>query len=256
MKKLKFKWVVDPKPTGRCTSFNSRRSWPHAEYPNGEFAARIHCEGQDYVPHIVKTGQHPPLSIRIHNQSKIVNSSRAPDTVIGSFKTLDDAKKAFAKYMESDGIPYMPDVYQAHIKTNRDTLCMGIHTLSREVVHRNEIVDKLIDVIQSCVFTEGETIVRHIANPDDDEYSIECEFRSGIPSIIIDHDDYGYSTAIRACYVDSGHLILVALHADDSGNYIDVYYSFTFENDRYEYLQDISKISVLVPFKDFNEIKT
>jgi len=60
---MKIKWKVDPVPTGRFRSF-STRAWPDAEYENGDTAAHIICE-KEYVPADVRSGNYPPLTLRV-----------------------------------------------------------------------------------------------------------------------------------------------------------------------------------------------
>lgn len=51
---IKLKWRVSPEPTGRYRSFDTR-SWPHADYPNGDTAAMLTCS-ESYTADLAKGG--------------------------------------------------------------------------------------------------------------------------------------------------------------------------------------------------------
>lgn len=75
---MKLKWKVDPKPTGRFSSFDAR-GWPRAEDENGEIQAAIHAEGIarvltiQYTPEKAKSND---LTLRVR-----VRIDSAPDDV-------------------------------------------------------------------------------------------------------------------------------------------------------------------------------
>ena len=87
---MKYKWKVQPIPTGRYRSFE-HRGFPEAEYENGETAALILCD-DEYYPPDVKIGNHKPLKLRITVHSVIPWKWM---TVKGEFKTLKEAKNKF-----------------------------------------------------------------------------------------------------------------------------------------------------------------
>lgn len=57
---IKIKWEIMPAPTGMYRCFH-RRGWPFGLI-NGEVVFMFACE-DDYVPRLVKTGNHKPISI-------------------------------------------------------------------------------------------------------------------------------------------------------------------------------------------------
>lgn len=96
---MKYKWKVQPAPTGRYRSFE-KRGWPTADYENGRVAASIECE-DDYRPQNAKEGKHSLLTVRI------ADHSTKPFTwkkITKRFATLQEAKDAvdeiFKKYPE------------------------------------------------------------------------------------------------------------------------------------------------------------
>lgn len=64
---MKIKWKVSPAPTGRYRSFE-HRSWPTGYYDSKEQkpAVFLSCK-VDYRPHLVKVGDHPPITIIVLN---------------------------------------------------------------------------------------------------------------------------------------------------------------------------------------------
>lgn len=94
---MKVKWIVAPKPTGRYRSFE-KRGWPHAEYEDGQYAGSIVCtdQTQNYVPSQVKTGNHPPLKVRVYDYS---GPQRASVITKTEYKTLAEAKEVLAELL-------------------------------------------------------------------------------------------------------------------------------------------------------------
>ena len=88
---MKFKWRVDPEPTGRYRSFDTR-AWPSAVYDNDQqtTCAMIQCD-DEYTPERARTGNHAPLKLCIadHRETKF-NWMVAKNT----FATLKEAKAA------------------------------------------------------------------------------------------------------------------------------------------------------------------
>ncbi len=97
---MKYKWKVQPKPTGRYSSFE-HRGFPEAEYENGKIAALIICE-DGYYPKDVKVGNHKPLKLRVADHSMIPFKWF---TVKGEFKTLKEVKNKFDDFIKK--YPYM-----------------------------------------------------------------------------------------------------------------------------------------------------
>jgi maltose-binding protein MalE len=96
---VKYKWKVEPKPTGRYSSFD-RRGWPSAETPSGEAIAILSC-ATEYIPSLVKSGKHEPITMRIR-----IRSQKNPTTWIWAkfteqFATLPDAKNALQRYLQA-----------------------------------------------------------------------------------------------------------------------------------------------------------
>ena len=92
---MKIIWRVDPAPTGRYRSF-SRRAWPSAEYEDGRFAANITC-ADEYHPEDVRNAKHDVLTVRVADWSVRPWKAR---TMTSKFRTLAEAKKAFADLIE------------------------------------------------------------------------------------------------------------------------------------------------------------
>lgn len=63
MSKNKIKWFVQPAPTGKWKSFETR-GWPTAENQDGRLIAIITCPDQ-YVPRKVASGEHAPLTVKV-----------------------------------------------------------------------------------------------------------------------------------------------------------------------------------------------
>lgn len=94
---MKLKWKVDPLPTGKFRSFQTR-GWPSAVHAGTEhMAARIDCDDA-YKPAKVKTGEHRPLRVRITEWfDPAERGTRAAfewRTLAGEFATLKEAKAA------------------------------------------------------------------------------------------------------------------------------------------------------------------
>lgn len=58
-----IKWKVQPAPTGPYASFHPR-GWPMGYHPNGAAAVLLTCE-TEYVPLLVRTGRHEPITVRV-----------------------------------------------------------------------------------------------------------------------------------------------------------------------------------------------
>lgn len=87
-------WRVDPAPTGRYRSFQTR-GWPFAHYkgPKERAAVYITCD-DDYTPHRARTGEHAPL--KIHIAKHYIRPDGTPTFTWMQLKvraqTLDEAK--------------------------------------------------------------------------------------------------------------------------------------------------------------------
>jgi len=92
--RIKFKWEVDKPPTG-LARVCYRRRWPTAYYSNDRICATIGCS-VDYHIQIAKSGDHPPLEVRLANHSvtpwKWVSFT-------AKFNTLQDAKDVVKDFL-------------------------------------------------------------------------------------------------------------------------------------------------------------
>lgn len=114
----KLTWRVAPEPTGRWKSFDVR-SWPKAEYPNGEPAVMITCRGEHgeqvaYVPREVKNGSHPELMVYIADHHGKTTPDQMEFTwrrLVRRAKTLDEAKAIGAEALIKNA-GFMPAEYR------------------------------------------------------------------------------------------------------------------------------------------------
>jgi len=60
---MKLKWRVGEVKTGRYRGF-FKRSWPSANFMDGNTAAAIYCD-DEYYPSIAKSGEHSELIVRV-----------------------------------------------------------------------------------------------------------------------------------------------------------------------------------------------
>lgn len=100
--KLKLKWKVQEKETGRYASFH-KRGWPDAEYENGDTAVMITCEDSYNITR-AKTGNHEPLTIlfRDYNHGDPEKYGYARTLKLKQkFNTLDEAKKFITEYLKN-----------------------------------------------------------------------------------------------------------------------------------------------------------
>lgn len=94
-KKLKLKWKISPKPTGRYASFD-KRSWPSADFENGKCAAQIICE-TDYSLQCAKSGNHGELIVMVADHSATPWKWRK---LKETFATIENAKLATLEMFE------------------------------------------------------------------------------------------------------------------------------------------------------------
>jgi hypothetical protein len=97
---LKYRWKVQPKPTGRFASFE-RRGWPEV-LVGDVMIAYIRCE-DDYIPHLVRLGLHKPLKLMIRCRRELTKNNNCPWTFYKfktEFATLPEAKKALSDFIE------------------------------------------------------------------------------------------------------------------------------------------------------------
>lgn len=92
---IKYKWKVQPEPTGRYRSFD-KRGWPEAVTPDGEHLATMHCD-DDYTPMFVKKGQHRPIHIRVRIAT---DTGWRWGRLKGEWATIEETKEAFARFLE------------------------------------------------------------------------------------------------------------------------------------------------------------
>lgn len=100
MKNIKVIWKVAEQPTGLMAIAN-KRGWPSAQYNDGKYAASIHCSS-NYYPADVKTGNHPPVTLKIADYSMPDGNCPWTRRTIGQFKTLKEAKAAFAELLKTN----------------------------------------------------------------------------------------------------------------------------------------------------------
>jgi len=91
-----LKWKVDPRPTGRYRSFESR-SWPSAFYKHERehLCACIQC-ADEYYPKGVKSGNHPELSLLVYVYTE---KERRMVVLKKKFKTLLEIKEELPKFL-------------------------------------------------------------------------------------------------------------------------------------------------------------
>lgn len=96
---MKVKWKVQPEPTGRYRSFESR-GWPFAEDEKERPLAHIYSkENESYCPKDVKTGNHGPLVLHVAKYSDCAHSFTWR-RIKAEYKTVQECKDAFAKFVE------------------------------------------------------------------------------------------------------------------------------------------------------------
>lgn len=95
MKKRFLKWRVGSVPTGPYRSFE-RRSWPSADYKNGEAAVQLYCD-DSYDIKLARSGGHAPIKIAIADRSQKPWRWR---TLKKRATTLDEAKQLAVAALE------------------------------------------------------------------------------------------------------------------------------------------------------------
>lgn len=97
---IKLKWKVEPIPTGRYSSFETR-GWPSASWPCGALAAMIYCQNE-YVPRHLASGEHGPLTVKLchHNHPDTPNSWKLFTLKVRP-KLLSEAKELVQKFYET-----------------------------------------------------------------------------------------------------------------------------------------------------------
>lgn len=99
---IKYRWKVQPKPTGRFSAFE-HRGWPEALAGDQDtIIAHISCD-DDYSPHAVKYGTHKPLTIRVRCAREATKEDPCKwqwRKLKGEYVMLAEAKLAFARFME------------------------------------------------------------------------------------------------------------------------------------------------------------
>lgn len=111
----KLKWRVAEAPTGPYRSF-SHRSWPSADYPDGNIAGFITCD-DSYVPAQAKAGTHPPLHVYVSSYATAEQREAGAGTFTNrhmkaTFATLPEAKAALERYLAEH-----PEVTGGHLCT-------------------------------------------------------------------------------------------------------------------------------------------
>jgi hypothetical protein len=96
---IKITWRVSSLPTGSY-SWIYRRDWPKATYAGDRLAAHIVCS-DEYVPALVKTGNHAPLTVIFYDYRKPNgNCPWSRRKLKKTFNTLTEAKTAFAEFVQ------------------------------------------------------------------------------------------------------------------------------------------------------------
>ena len=93
---MKFKWIVAPDPTGLYRSFE-KRGWPTAFSADGDSEMFAVSCSDDYVPSLVKSGNHAPLKLLVADRTGHVNGWTWR-TLKGDFSTLKELKDAAYKF--------------------------------------------------------------------------------------------------------------------------------------------------------------
>lgn len=112
MAKSKYKWEVEPKPSGGYSSFQAR-SWPSMKTndDNGYLLASIfHVDGNDYTASSPKNSG-LRLKVRVYNYSDGI-AKRKSSVSKDLFETIRDAKewaKTFFKH-HKDWVPRSEEV--------------------------------------------------------------------------------------------------------------------------------------------------
>lgn len=108
MATAKFKWVVEPKPTGPYSSFH-HCGWPSAFYKNEQQNACAHIQCMDeYSSARAKTLRHAPLIVRV---AKYSDKSFHWVTLPGRHLDLPSAKLALSAFLEANP-EFMPAEYR------------------------------------------------------------------------------------------------------------------------------------------------
>lgn len=93
---IKYKWQVQPEPTGRYRSFETR-GWPNAVTPDDGLIAFMVCT-DEYKPSQVKIGNHAPIKIKVRVKK---DDTWQFSNLKGEWATVQQAKAAFALFIEN-----------------------------------------------------------------------------------------------------------------------------------------------------------
>lgn len=97
--KLKAKWKIHEKPTGKFKSFESR-AFPYLMYVStGKIAASILCK-TDYSLYTAKLGLHEPLRVCIYDYSSGA-AARKTRYLKETFTKLEAAKEATIRFLKT-----------------------------------------------------------------------------------------------------------------------------------------------------------
>lgn len=97
---LKLVWKVSGKPTGRYRGFE-QRSWPTADYAGIERPAVMLLCKSEYVPRLVKDGDHDPISVCIADYGNPEDhGSFKWHRLIAKAFTLKEAKELAQRFLE------------------------------------------------------------------------------------------------------------------------------------------------------------
>jgi len=93
---MKYKWKVDPKPTGRYSSFE-RRGFPHAHYNDEHESSAASIGSEEDYEYDPKIKVYKSLILRIADHSVIPWKWRK---IVKRYTTIQDAKDGFERILK------------------------------------------------------------------------------------------------------------------------------------------------------------
>ena len=108
---MKFKWIVSPAPFGPYKSF-AKRGWPTAFSADGNSAMFAVSCVDDYVPSLVKTGNHAPLKLLVADRTGHINGWTWM-ALRREFSNLKELKEAASKFADDKPHVFMNEGQKA-----------------------------------------------------------------------------------------------------------------------------------------------